>query len=75
MKKKFGFVKFPSQRDAEEVMRKQNGRKLKGSEMNMERAKASVGDNRRNPPPKEVGAAQQLDSVIVHQYAEEEALQ
>jgi len=51
VKKNFGFVTFQSQRDAEEAMRKENGRKLMGSEMNIEWAKGSVGDNRRNRSP------------------------
>ena len=44
LKKNFGFIQFEDRRDAEEAIRKENNRRLLGSEMTVEWAKGSVGD-------------------------------
>lgn len=44
LKKNFGFVQFEDRRDAEEAIKKEDNRRLLGSEMTVEWAKGSVGD-------------------------------
>lgn len=44
LKKNFGFIQFEDRRDAEEAIRKEDNRRLLGSEMTVEWAKGSVGD-------------------------------